>query len=190
MQFIAKAYDLNPIRIVLPTSLKINKRYDFAFVAPEHQTPEEMQQHIQQGIQDHFHLSATYEDRLMDVYVLTAPNGKPPAHPDPNDPGSVGGASWRSTGNIDENGMLLPAGINAIRSIDLINGTVDDFCHMLEQGLDHPLINETHLDGKFDFRVRAEEGPQNNFTERLRTQLNLVVTPTQRQVEILVFTPQ
>jgi uncharacterized protein (TIGR03435 family) len=190
MQFIAKAYDLNPIRIVLPASFKANKRYDFAFVAPEHQTPEEMQQHIQQGIQDHFHLSATYEDRLMNVYVITAPNGKPPAHPDPNDPGSVGSASWGSTGNIDENGMLLPAGINAVRSIDLINGTVDDFCHMLEQGLDHPLINETHLDGKFDFRVRAEEGQQNNFTEHLRTQLNLVVTPAQRHVEMFVFTPQ
>lgn len=191
MRFIAKAYDLNPIRIVLPASLKTNKRYDFAFVAPEHQTREEMQQHIQQGIQDYFHLSATHEDRLMDVYVMTAPNGKPPAHPEPNNPGSVGGASWGSAGNIDENGgMVWPAGINAVRSIDLINGTIDDFCQMLEQGLDHPLINETHLDGKFDFQVRADEGQQNNFTERLRTQLNLVVTPAQRDVEMLVFTPQ
>ncbi|XCB24640.1 DUF3738 domain-containing protein [Tunturibacter gelidoferens] len=142
-------------------------------------------------MQDYFHLSATREGRLVDVYLITAPNGKPPAHPDPNAPESVGGVAWGSAGNIDENhGMLWPAGINAVRSIDLINGTVDDFCHMLEQGLDQPLINETHLDGKFDFQVRADEGQQNNFTERLRTQLNLVVTPAQRRVEMLVFTPQ
>jgi uncharacterized protein (TIGR03435 family) len=127
----------------------------------------------------------------MDVYVMTAPNGKPPAHPEPNDPGSVGGASWGSAGNIDENGgMIWPAGINAVRSIDLINGTIDDFCHMLEQGLDHPLINETHLDGKFDFHVLADKAQQNDFTERLRTQLNLLVTPVQRRVEMLVFAPR
>ena len=191
MRFITRAYDLNAIRIILPASLNTNKRYDFAFVAPEHQTRDEMQQHIQQGIQDYFHLSATREDRLVDVYVLTAPNGKPPAHPDPNFTGSGGSVAWGSAGNIDENGgMFWPAGINAVRSIDLDNGTIYEFCRMLEQGLDHPLINETHLDGRFDFHVRANEVQQNNFTERLRSQLNLVGTPAQRHVEMLVFAPR
>jgi uncharacterized protein (TIGR03435 family) len=191
MRFIAKAYDMNPIRIVLPASLNTNKRYDFAFVAPEGQTQEEMKQHIQQGIQDSFHLSAVREDRLVDVYVMAAPNGKPPGHPDPNDPGSGGGVDWGPPHNIDESsGMLSPAGINAIQSIDWINSTIDGFCHTLESGLDRPLVDETHLDGKFDFHVSADKVKQNNFAERLRTQLNLVVTPAQRHVEMLVLTPQ
>jgi uncharacterized protein (TIGR03435 family) len=191
MRFIARVYDLNPIRIVLPAPLSTNKRYDFAYVAPEGQTREEMRQHVRQGVQDYLHVSAVREDRLVDVYVMTARNGKPPAHPDPNDHGSGGSAGWGSTRSLDENGgMLWPTEINAVQSIDLTNGTIDDFCHMLEQGLDRPLVNETHLDGKFDFHVRADEGKQDNFTERLRTQLNLVVTPAQRHVEMLVFTHQ
>jgi hypothetical protein len=36
MRFIARAYDLNPVRIVVPASLNTKKRYDFAFVAPDH----------------------------------------------------------------------------------------------------------------------------------------------------------
>jgi hypothetical protein len=83
MRFIARAYDMNPVRIILPASLNTNKRYDFAFVAPEQQTRVEMQQHIQEGIQSYFHLSVTRVDRLMDAYVMTAPNGKPPEHSDP-----------------------------------------------------------------------------------------------------------
>ena len=86
--------------------------------------------------------------------------------------------------------MVWPAKIDTVRSIDLTNGTIEDFCHMLEQGLDRPLVNETHLDGKFDFHVQGEGDQQNNFTERLSTQLGLVVTPARRQVEMLVFTPQ
>ena len=192
IRFVAKAYDLNPIRTVLPASLNTNKRYDFAYVAPQGQTQEEMRQHIQQGIQDYFHVSATREDRLVDVYVMTAPNGKPPAHPDPNDPGSLSFVGFGSAATIDDamDASIRPAGIDTIHTVDLINGTIDDFCHTLEQGLDRPLINETHLDGKFDFHVRTDEGKQDNFTERLRTQLNLVVTPAQRHVEMLVFTPQ
>jgi hypothetical protein len=37
--------------------------------------------------------------------------------------------------------------------------------------------------------MRADEGQQNNFTERLRTQLNVVATPPQRHLEMFVFTP-
>jgi hypothetical protein len=38
-----------------------------------------------------------------------------------------------------------------------------------------------------DFHVRADECKQNNFTERLRTQLKPVITPAQRHVEMRVF---
>jgi hypothetical protein len=39
-------------------------------------------------------------------------------------------------------------------------------------------------------KVLQPAGALLNFTERLRTQLNFVVTPAQRDVEMLVFTPQ
>jgi uncharacterized protein (TIGR03435 family) len=80
--------------------------------------------------------------------------------------------------------------INAFRSISVKNATIDEFCHTLESNLDRPVVNETNLEGKYDFQVRPEGGQQNDFLERLRSQLNLVVTPTQRNIETLVFQPR
>ena len=46
------------------------------------------------------------------------------------------------------------------------------------------------LEGKYDFQVRTGSVRQNDFLERLRSQLNLVVTAAQRNIEILVFQPR
>ena len=90
---------------------------------------------------------------------------------------------------VDEmtSGDLRPLPINAIDSISLRNATMDEFCYTLESNLDRPVVNETNLEGKYDFQVRTGGGQQNDFLERLRSQLNLVVTPAQRNVETLVF---
>jgi uncharacterized protein (TIGR03435 family) len=77
-------------------------------------------------------------------------------------------------------------GIGGIRSISL-EGTADDFCRQLESQLDRPVVNETRLQGQFEFKVQASETAQNDFLERLRDQLGLVVTAVQRNIEILVF---
>jgi hypothetical protein len=49
------------------------------------------------------------------------------------------------------------------------------------------VVNETRLEGRFAFKVEAGNTARNDFLERLRDQLGLVVTPAQRNVEILVF---
>jgi hypothetical protein len=41
--------------------------------------------------------------------------------------------------------------IGAFSNISLPDATVDEFCDMLEQDLDRPVVNETKLDGKFRF---------------------------------------
>jgi uncharacterized protein (TIGR03435 family) len=41
-----------------------------------------------------------------------------------------------------------------------MEGTVDEFCHMLERDLDRPVIDETKLDGRFEFqRARQRARP-------------------------------
>ncbi len=195
---IAEMYDVNPIRIVLPASLDNGKRYDFAIVLPESKSREDKRRLIQQGIQDHFQLTATREDHLSGVYVVTAPNGKPPAAKarqgaDRMVSLSSSEVEFESTGSLDEmirSGGSKQVGINALRGISINNATMEEFCHTLERNLDRPVVNETNLDGKFDFQVQTGRVPQNNFLERLRTQLHLVVTPAQRNVETLVFNPR
>ncbi len=189
----AELYDLNPIRIVLRAPLDNGRRYDFAIVLPEPKSREDQRHLIEQGVQDYFHLSATPEEHLSDVYVVTAPNGTPPV----TTVRQASGGGFRSSsvgfetaGSVDDvlGGDSKPLAIDALRSILIRNATVDEFCHTLESNLDRPVVNETNLDGRYDFQVRAVRGQQNDFLERLRTQLNLVVvTPARRTVETLVF---
>jgi uncharacterized protein (TIGR03435 family) len=70
--------------------------------------------------------------------------------------------------------------------------TVDEFCRMLEQNLDRPLLNESKIEGSFDFHISeldpTAKGPgKGDFVERLGDELGLVITPEQRNVETTVY---
>jgi hypothetical protein len=71
---VSELYSLSPIRIDLPASLDDDKSYDFSLVLPEPESPEKMSERMRQGLQDYFYVTATRESRLMDVYVVTAPD--------------------------------------------------------------------------------------------------------------------
>jgi uncharacterized protein (TIGR03435 family) len=83
-------------------------------------------------------------------------------------------------------GGIKPLSISALRGISL-DGTADEFCGTLERILDRPVVNETNLEGDFEFRVERGEGSANDFLDRLRDQLGLIVTPARRNGEIIVF---
>ena len=68
---IAKVYEKDPSRIVLPDTLQKEERYDFVLVPPHQMDPPEMHHLLQQAIGKHFHVSATVESRPSDVYVMT-----------------------------------------------------------------------------------------------------------------------
>jgi uncharacterized protein (TIGR03435 family) len=188
-------YDFNPIRIQLPASLDNEKRYDFSLVLPEPESREQMTDRIRTGIEDYFHANVRRQDRVEDAYVLSLePNGKlPPAKP----PAEAGMDGYRSSGVTFEAPSSLdgaiagskPQPISSIRGISA-DGTADEFCHTLEFTLDRPVVNETDLKGEFVFRIEDSKGAENDFLERLRDQLGLVVAPSQRSVEMLVLEPR
>jgi uncharacterized protein (TIGR03435 family) len=189
-------YDLNPIRVDLPASLDNNRHYDFALVLPEPEGREKMKDRARQGLQDYFHITARRENRLVDVYVVTVEqNRKPPAIKPRTDEG-IGGSfgsfsiGFETAGALDAamEGMK-PLTIGAIRSVS-IDGTADEFCHTLEAQLDRPVVNETNLEGEYNFRAESREGLGSDFLERLRDRLGLVITAAQRQIETLVFEPR
>lgn len=187
--------DVNPVRVHLPASLDNNKHYDFVLVLPEQESREKMKDRMRQGLLDYFHVTERRENRLVDVYVVSAvPNRKPPAAVSTDD--GMGGAD---VAGMELGGMgggpeemsegMKPQSINSVRSIS-IDGTVDEFCHWLESSLDRPIVNETTLEGKFKFDVKSREGNENDFLKRLRSQTGIVVSPAQRNVETFVFEPR
>jgi len=192
---IEKVYGTNTIRIHLPTTLDTSKRYDFALVLPQREDQEKMMPRVQQGIQDYFHLSARRENRLVDVYLVTsAPNRQPPPVPPSAQQrmGFIGSSSiqFQTTGVPGETpDWTKPLSIDALRGLSL-DGTVDQLCHHLEAQLDRPVVNETNLQGEFEFRINMTEAEKNDFVAHLRDQLGLIITPTQRNVELLLFEPR
>ncbi|MGA2889227.1 MAG: TIGR03435 family protein [Terracidiphilus sp.] len=188
-------YDFNPVRIQIPTSLDNSERYDFSSVLPEQESHEQIRDRMREGLQDYFHVDFRREDRLADVYVLTvAQAGKLPAV-NPRVDGEGGGfedssVEYETQGSPDEAFAVTKAQpIGAIRGVSA-NGTVDVFCHTLESTLNRPVVNETNLQGEFVFRIEGSAGAENNFLERVREQLGLVITPAQRNVESLVLEPR
>jgi hypothetical protein len=85
---IVQLLELNPIRIQLPPALDNDTRYHTTTAPPERENKERVNNGILQGIQDDFGVIVAREERLLDVYIVTTANGKPPAlaRPD-NDPG-------------------------------------------------------------------------------------------------------
>lgn len=188
-------YDTTPVRIQLPAALDDGKRYDIAMVLPRPESKASIYNRILRGIEEHFQITLAHDERLMDVYVVTAGDGRPPAAKARPDDGAAFSRSSTSSvgfqvtltgsgGGIDELGKMKTVGLADIRSISL-EGTVDDFCRTLEQQLDRPVVNETGLEGEFAFRVKAGKGAQNDFLERVREQLHLSVAPAQRRVQVV-----
>jgi uncharacterized protein (TIGR03435 family) len=187
---------VNRIRIELPAALEDGKRYDFAIVLPAPEKRENMCRLIQRGIEEQFHITETRENRLRDVYVVTAADGKLRA----SKASRLGGSSslgyyYTETVSKGEDPDIEP--IVGSRAVDIdavsniwMDGTIEEFCHLLESGLGRPVVNETGLNGKFQFRVKENKVPANDFVERLRDQLGLVVTRAQREVETVVFRPR
>lgn len=188
-------YDVNPARVILPAVLDDGRRYDFAMVLPEPEDREKIKTRLEEGILDSFHLTAEREDRVVEAYVVTeVPGRKPPRFKIESEEGtgSSSGATslsmeYQITGDPDQalDGMK-PLSVNSLSSIS-IDGTADEFCHLLEGDLDRPVVNETNLQGEFRFHAERNEGAANNFLENLRDQLGLVIMPSTRNVEVLVF---
>ncbi len=195
-RLLAQMLDLDPIRMDLPASIDTSTRYDVSIVLPKPEDEESKRSLIRQGVEDYFHLVMTRENRLRDVYLLTAPDRKPPASA--TDP--LAGGGFSSSSSVGYSQIGGPDGlpeeqthdIGAITDIGLGGATVDEFCKMLEWDLDRPVVNETKLDGKFDFEVKdpglsAQRLPKGDFVQRLRDQLGLVIAPAQRYVETTVY---
>jgi len=199
---IANVYEIYPSRIDLPDSLNDGKFYDYALFLPKEETQETMTRLIQDGIEKQFQLTITFETRLMDVYVLTAPNGKGPSMKlSPESIGGGGSSSWlQIERNPDVPDPSKVRVLNHLRTQPLDTGasmtgisvdtsTMEGFSHTLERSLDRLVIDETHLTGRYSFSVRDDSHTTDEFLQELRNRVGLVLTPDRRDVRILDVRP-
>lgn len=188
---IEKLYDLNSVRIEIPRSLESAKRYDFAMLLPHPEQREEMNEQFKQALQQHFHLTAGHDARFTDVYVVSHQPGRQPPIEPPRDLG-LGGSSASSVGVVasgDSEESLKPPAPQSLDAVVEIaqEGTIDDFCHSLEGSLDRPVVNETHLDGRYQINVQIPADSKVSFLTTLREQTGLVIRPERRKITFLRF---
>jgi uncharacterized protein (TIGR03435 family) len=197
---IARVYEKDPSRIILPDALEKQERYDFVLVPPHPMDQPAMHQLLQQAIEKHFHVSTTVESRPADVYVMTVLKGKTPRAKTGD--ASLGGGStgWSSSefviarphgGGPPTSEMIREALSNhkfaVMSEISASNTRMDGFRRVLEDGLERSVIDETNLNGVYDFAVHGNARSTEEFLCMLREQVGLLLTPEHRNIEMLVI---
>jgi uncharacterized protein (TIGR03435 family) len=178
---------LEPGRIDFPDAVAAEKRYDVALLLLQQESHNAMMRRVREALQEKLNTTITIETRATEVYVVTAPKGPGPAlHPVESSGGGFGGSSslafvWKSPDgqpptekdmhDLVESGKAS-SGV-AISSISIDGRTVADFCRTLEEGLDRPVVDETHLTGRYDFEVKQGDRTQGEFFALLAGQLGL-----------------
>ena len=80
---LSKILGTNPSRIELPAALDNEARYDFVLVPPREEDEETMDRRVLNGVERYFRVNITRAIRPMDVYVMSAVEGKtPPSKPE------------------------------------------------------------------------------------------------------------
>ena len=192
---LSRVCDCPMARVELPSRLDKDERHCFSVrYAPEQ--PEPMRNRLMLAwIEVHFHIAVTREARLMDVYVLTAPDGLSPsvkeAQGEDGGIGTFGSMFYlERTGDETPRPESLDAFLRdkpaAIVNVAASNATLAEFGQLLEPGLDRFVVDETGLTGRYDLQVTGEAASTDEFRQRLRDQLGLVLTPASREVTMLV----
>jgi len=191
---VAQIFNVDARRIDFADDNVGTQRFDMSVSLPVDVSEDTMRRLLADAIEQQFGVQIAAENRAMDVYVLSAPNG----------PGAamkrhVTRMSAAEIAGMD--GMDAPDGLSRITEfgqnctdkgsstgIAVEASTMSDFERTLEPDLDRVLVDETHLTGSFDFSVSQYASQQELFA-RLHDQLGLVVTPEQRKVTVLAVRP-
>jgi uncharacterized protein (TIGR03435 family) len=189
----------NPSRIELPPSLDNESKYDFVLVPPGEEDEETMNRQVREGIEKYFHVNIARAIRPMDVFVMSAMEGKtPPSKPESEAFGGGIGVSsqWfklpegtAPTREALDEALRRSMATAELTAITALSSSMDDFRRRLEDGLHRPIVDETKLTGIYDFKIRGEAQTTEEFLSMLRDQLGITLTPTRRSIEMIVVRP-
>ena len=201
---LAQVYGIDPARIELtvPASELETSRFDVSVPLTGNETDSAIRHILVSAIQSRFHLTAALETRSVEAYVLTAPQGagfgllpsnSSSAHASPvsfepaNDFAlSPVGESSPLAETITVAGRLCPG--NSSAGITARSATLRTLALTLEDQLDHPLVDETHLRAIYDFQI-PEYRTREQLFALLHDKLGLEVTLAPRDLDILAIRP-
>lgn len=164
------AYETTPGRIIMPDELA-GKRYDITLetFAPESKTKYSAMQEL---LARESGLVARWETREVDVYVLSVleskPHGLRAPEPLPN--------GWRSFMRLD-----------STRGSKCLNSHLMCLVIHLEENLDRPVVDETRLDGEYDWEIAWLSGASFDEINHALQGVGLELTPARRRVDMLVL---
>lgn len=190
-QAIEEIYGVNAARVDLPASLQTGKRYDLSILLPHPEQREQMNERFKQAFQSYFHVTVGPEPRLTPVYILGTVPGRQPSIEQVSKE-VLGGYSDIGTMSDDPTESIpahAPQSLDSLFGVSEEDTTMDNFCRHLEGSLDRPVVNETHLDGRYRFQVHIPVDSKVSFLTVLRDQTGLVITPGQRKITFLKFKP-
>jgi uncharacterized protein (TIGR03435 family) len=198
---ISQIYSVDVRRIDFPNDSLADTRYDVTLALPEDVDVDTMQLILQAALEKRFGLAINEEKRVMDVYVLTAPNGPGTAlHPHVSAARRGAKALLVSEGAATDADQVADPDLEQITylgkdcsgvssgGILASAGTIGEFRRTLEPDLDRLLVDETGLAGSYDFAIGSYRNRDDLF-KLMHEQLGLVVTPAQRQVTVLTVRP-
>jgi uncharacterized protein (TIGR03435 family) len=195
---VSAIYETEPSRVVLPPSLDNDAKFDFALVLPKEEDQKTIYQLVQRAIEKHFEVSAAVETKPAEVYAMAALKGKTPlAKNDSADFGSDSSSSGfafslpagtpQTEETIDQaiKELLKHPQTVGFSELSAANMTSGEFGRFLEPGLGRPVVDETGLEGRYDFTVHCPAKNSSEFFQMLRDQTGIVLTPATRNIEFV-----
>jgi len=166
LNLIQTAYGFSPSRIVVNAALP-EGLYDVFLQMPEggeSRLFDELRRALRKRLRSEFGIVGREERRDVEVYVLTAPHGQPEALREPvsTNQASVKGGRFRNMGIVGLTGTL-------------------------EGELKRPVLNETGLDGRYDYEFKASRADSESLQEAVREQVGLELAPAHRTLKMLVI---
>jgi len=188
---IGQIFDMDSRRVELADERLANARYDLTLSLPAGVDQETMQRVLVDALKRKFGLTIAPETRPMNVYVLSAPNWPTAELHRHIFPGRV--ASVVGDDAADDEGRITfmgqeCSGVSSSGGISVVASSIADFRRTLEPDLDRVLLDETNLQGSYDFKIGNYSNAQQLF-KLLHDELGLVVTPAQRKVTVLTVRP-
>lgn len=180
---VAFAYGVHPKQIVDAPDWFSKDHFDIKGVPDIEGQPnlQQQQEMLQKLLNDRFNLKFHRDKRDLSIFAITVAKGGPKLAASKSDPDSL--LDQTSNGN------------RAQQTWKFTNNSMADFAQMLRYFLDRPVVNETGLKGKFDFKLEwMVDGSLNNdpkappglFTA-IQEQLGLKVEGTRGPADVLVI---
>lgn len=172
---IAFACNVDPNRVEVPDALT-ETYIDFRIRVPDHMG-DALHNALRDALAMTFSVSIERRTPEVDVYVMTLPEGRGPAL---LETAATGGSRYMS---------MISAQTSETGSIGAVNQTMQQIARQFESVLGAPVLDETGLEGRFDFDLEYDNSPL-GIIPVVREQLGLELSLTRRSIETVVVLPQ